>query len=213
MTSKVSPSSVFPGALRVLDGTLVTNTATSRGGVHGQGVQATGPLCTVASWAPSPHGPSLGPATGLARPKGRGYKRLQMKSQGHRRTGCVLWKLLPAAHALPQAGLALHTMVPGTWEGGCPGPSHGVALSALAAIHGNPHPAVSQAVRLPSCSGAWCSNIKGGHAETRHTGSPTPLCPPTTLLLGLKIFPRFPGPEMPLTLRCQPSVARVRLSG
>ena len=37
-------------------------------------------------------------------------------------------------------------------------------------------------------------------------GRPTPLMPLTpTLLLGLKIFPRFPESEMPLTLWCQPS--------
>ena len=45
-------------------------------------------------------------------------------------------------------------------------------------------------------------------------GRPTPLMPLTpTLLLGLKIFPRFPESEMPLTLRCQPSSPGAQPSG
>ena len=38
---------------------------------------------------------------------------------------------------------------------------------------------------------------------------PTPLMPLTpTLVLGLRIFPRFPESEMPLTLRSQPAGAQ-----
>ena len=101
---KVSPSFVFTGALRVLDGTLVLKHSHVQAGGPQSRVQPPGPLCTVAGWASSPpHRPSPGPAIGLQEPKGggcRGYGR------GPRDTGqvAVLWLLQPA-HVYPRLAL------------------------------------------------------------------------------------------------------------
>ena len=52
---KVSPSSVFTGALRVLHGTLVLKHSLVQGGDPWSGVQTAGPLCTSLARHPVPH--------------------------------------------------------------------------------------------------------------------------------------------------------------
>ena len=52
---KVSPSSVFTGALRVLHGTLVLKHSLFQGGDPRSGVQPAGPLCTSLAGHPVPH--------------------------------------------------------------------------------------------------------------------------------------------------------------
>ena len=57
---KVSPSSVFTGALRVRHGTLVLKHSLVQGGGPWSRVQPPGPLCTATGWASSPlHKPLL----------------------------------------------------------------------------------------------------------------------------------------------------------
>ena len=52
---KVSPSSVFTGALRVLHGTLVLKHSLVQGGNPRSGVQPASPLCTSLAGHPVPH--------------------------------------------------------------------------------------------------------------------------------------------------------------
>ena len=60
VTLKVSPSSVFTGALRVRHGTLVLKHSLVQGGGPWSRVQPPGPLCTATGWASSPlHKPLL----------------------------------------------------------------------------------------------------------------------------------------------------------
>ena len=60
VTLKVSPSSVFIGALRVRHGTLVLKHSHVQGGGPRSRVQPPGTLCTVPGWASSPlHEPLL----------------------------------------------------------------------------------------------------------------------------------------------------------
>ena len=73
VTLKVSPSSVFTGALRVRHGTLALKHSHVQGGGPQSRVQPPDHLCTVTGLAASPpHRPSPGPAVGLQEPQGVG---------------------------------------------------------------------------------------------------------------------------------------------